>query len=130
MYQKNVISKNVTKICTFSTFTHVRQTCFANNFFFVNFFLKLFQQIRNQHEILGFLTPFSTLPKNFFLKVILLLFSNFEAKRANFTIFTLFSKTDFHLTYVINASSSLLPSLSFSCYAAISVLSRMPYSTT
>jgi hypothetical protein len=34
---KKVISKNVTKICTFSTFTHVRQTCFAYNFFFVHF---------------------------------------------------------------------------------------------
>jgi hypothetical protein len=31
--QKNVIGKNVTEICTFSTFTNVRQTCFAYNFF-------------------------------------------------------------------------------------------------
>jgi hypothetical protein len=31
---KKVISKNMTKICTFSTFTHVHQTCFAYNFFF------------------------------------------------------------------------------------------------
>ncbi len=30
---KQVIIKNVTEICTFSTFTHVRQTCFAYNFF-------------------------------------------------------------------------------------------------
>jgi hypothetical protein len=30
---KKVISKNVTKICTIFTFTHVRQTCFAFNFF-------------------------------------------------------------------------------------------------
>ncbi len=36
-----VISKDVTEICTFSTFTHVRQTCFAYNFLwciFYNFF--------------------------------------------------------------------------------------------
>jgi hypothetical protein len=31
--QKKIISKNLTKICTFSTFTHVRQTCFAYYFF-------------------------------------------------------------------------------------------------
>jgi hypothetical protein len=30
---KKVISKNVTEICTFSTYTHVRQTCLAYNFF-------------------------------------------------------------------------------------------------
>ncbi len=39
--QKKVISKNVMKICTFSTFTHVRQTCFAYNFIWVHF-LKTF----------------------------------------------------------------------------------------
>jgi hypothetical protein len=37
MYQKKVISKNVTEKCTFFTFTHVRQTCFAYNFFLVHF---------------------------------------------------------------------------------------------
>ncbi len=44
--QKKVISKNVTEICTFSTFTHVRQTCFTYNFFiafFQNFFNGLFR---------------------------------------------------------------------------------------
>ncbi len=38
---KKVISKNVTEICTFFTFTRVRQTCFAITFFgafFNNFF--------------------------------------------------------------------------------------------
>jgi hypothetical protein len=30
---KKVISKNVKELRTFSTFTHVRQTCFAYNFF-------------------------------------------------------------------------------------------------
>jgi len=35
---KKVISKNVTEKCTFFTFTHVRQTCFAYNFFLVHFF--------------------------------------------------------------------------------------------
>jgi hypothetical protein len=33
-----VISKNVTEICPFFTFTHVRQTCFAYNLFLVHFF--------------------------------------------------------------------------------------------
>jgi hypothetical protein len=51
---KKVISKNVTEICPFFTFTHVRQTFFADNFFLVHFF-QIFQQIRNQHEIRGFL---------------------------------------------------------------------------
>jgi hypothetical protein len=41
---KKVLSKNVTEICTFSTFTHVRQICFAYNLFLVHF-VKLFQRI-------------------------------------------------------------------------------------
>jgi hypothetical protein len=45
-------------------------------------FLQLFQRIRNQREILRFLTPFSIFSKKNFFKVILVLFSNFEAKRA------------------------------------------------
>ncbi len=56
MHQKSYY-QNVTEICTFFTFTHVRQTCFAQNFLWCIF------------------------PKTFF-KVILVLFSNFEAKRA------------------------------------------------
>jgi hypothetical protein len=39
-FEKNE-EKNMTEICTFSTFTHVRQTCFAYNFFLVHF-LKTF----------------------------------------------------------------------------------------
>jgi hypothetical protein len=54
---------------------------FANNFF-LHMFSKLFQRIRNQREILRFLTPFSILSKNFFLNVILVLFSNFDCKCA------------------------------------------------
>ena len=50
--------------------------------FFWCIFSQLFQRIRNQREILRFLTPFSIFSKFFFLKVILVLFSNFEAKRA------------------------------------------------
>ncbi len=38
MHPKKVISKNVTEICTFFTFTHVRQTCFACTFFLVHLF--------------------------------------------------------------------------------------------
>ncbi len=35
----------MTEICTFSTFTHVRQTCFAHNFFgaFLKNFFKGFE---------------------------------------------------------------------------------------
>jgi hypothetical protein len=50
MYQKKVINKNVTEKCTFFTFTHVRQTWCI--------FSQLFQRIRNQREILRFLTTF------------------------------------------------------------------------
>jgi hypothetical protein len=39
-FTKKVISKHVTEICTFSTCTHVCQTCFAYNFF--GTFLKTF----------------------------------------------------------------------------------------
>ncbi len=41
VYKKKVISKNVTENCTFCTFTHVRQTCFAYSFSLVHF-LKTF----------------------------------------------------------------------------------------
>ncbi len=37
MHQKKVNSKNVTEKCTFFVFTHVRQNCFACNFFLVHF---------------------------------------------------------------------------------------------
>jgi hypothetical protein len=40
MHTKKLLA-NMTEICTFFTFTHVRQTCFAYNFlcaFFKNFF--------------------------------------------------------------------------------------------
>ncbi len=82
--------------CTFFTFTHVRQTCFAYNFFVVHFFTT-FQRIRNQREILRFLTPFSIFsPKNY-LNVILVLFSNFEAKRAR-------NGSKNQKTYLVNVS--------------------------
>jgi hypothetical protein len=80
MYQKKVICKNVTEKCTFFTFTHVRQTCFAYKFFWC-IFSQLFQQIRNQREILRFVTPFLIKKKKKF-KVILVLFSNFDCKCA------------------------------------------------
>ncbi len=41
MDKKKVIIKNMTEIRTFSTFTHIRQTCFGYNFFIGNF-LKTF----------------------------------------------------------------------------------------
>jgi hypothetical protein len=57
MHLKKVISKtsltNMSKSEKSAFFRHV----FANNFFLYIFY-KLFQRIRNQHEILRFLTPF------------------------------------------------------------------------
>jgi hypothetical protein len=53
MYQKKLSAKNVKEIRTFSTFTHVRQTCFANNFFDA-LKKKDFSTDLNQHEILHF----------------------------------------------------------------------------
>ncbi len=41
MYKQKVISKIVRKMCTFSTFTHVCQSCFAYNLFLVNFLKSL-----------------------------------------------------------------------------------------
>ncbi len=58
-------------------FRHV----FANNFF-LSIFSKLFQRIRNQREILRFLTPYMILSKKNFFWVILVLFSNFDCKYA------------------------------------------------
>ncbi len=95
MYQKKVSSKNVTEKCPVLTFTHVRQTCFAYNFFWC-IFLQLFQRIRNQREILRFSTPFSIFSKKFF-KVILVLFSNFEAKLAR-------NSSKNQKTYFVNVS--------------------------
>jgi hypothetical protein len=81
MPQKKVISKtsltNINKSEKSAFFRHV----FANNFFWY-IFSKLFQRIRNQREILRFLTPFPILSKNIFFKVILVLFSNFDCKCA------------------------------------------------
>ncbi len=56
----------MTEKCTIFTFTHVRQTCFAYYFFWC-IFSQLFQRIRNQREILRFLTPFLIKKKKFFL---------------------------------------------------------------
>jgi hypothetical protein len=68
--------------CTFFTFPHVRQTCFAYNFFLAHFFTTFSTDSKFQREILRFLTPFSIFSKIIFFKVILVLFLNFEAKRA------------------------------------------------
>jgi hypothetical protein len=68
--------QNLSEICTFSTFTHVHQTCFAFNFFV--HFKKTFK---------GFDISMSAFYDNRFdkkklFKVILVLLSNFEAKSA------------------------------------------------
>jgi hypothetical protein len=64
---KKVISKtsltNMSKNEKSAFLRHV----FANNFFWYIFSkLFFFQRIRNQREILRFLTPFSIFPQNFF----------------------------------------------------------------
>jgi hypothetical protein len=65
MRQKKVISKtsltNMSNSEKSAFFHHV----FANNFCLVNF-VKTFQRIRNQREILRFLTPFSIFSKKKF----------------------------------------------------------------
>jgi hypothetical protein len=70
------MSKNVTEICTFFTFTHVRQTCFAYNFFLVHFFTTFPTDSKSALSS----AFFDIFEKNF--GVILALFENFEAKRA------------------------------------------------
>ncbi len=78
---KKVISKtsftNMSKSEKSAFFRHI----FANNFFWC-IFSKLFQRIRNQREILRFLTPFLVFSKKNFFEVILVLFSNFDCKCA------------------------------------------------
>jgi hypothetical protein len=80
MYQKKVISKNVTEKYTFSLLLMFVKLVLLITFFCC-IFSQLFQRIRNQREILRFLTPFLIKKKKFF-KAIFVLFSNFEAKRA------------------------------------------------
>jgi hypothetical protein len=67
MHQNKVTSKtsltNMSKSEKSAFFRHV----FANNFFLVHFF-KFFQRIRNQREILRFLTTFFDFFKNFFFR--------------------------------------------------------------
>ncbi len=81
MYQKKVISKNVTEKCTFFTFSHVRQTCFAYNFFVVHFFTTFSTDSKSAWNFAFFDNFFDFFQKKI-LKVILVLFSNLEAKRA------------------------------------------------
>ncbi len=63
--QKKVICKNVTEICTFVTFTHVRQTCFAYNFFSVHF-LTIFSTDLKSAYYSAFFDIFFNLKKKFF----------------------------------------------------------------
>ncbi len=66
------------------TWVKVKKVHFSVTFLLITFFWyifsKFFQRIRNQREILRFLTPFPIFSKNIFLKVILVLFSNFDCK--------------------------------------------------
>ncbi len=61
---KKVISKNVTEKCTFFTFTHVRQTCFAYNF--VHFFTTFSTYSKSAWNSAIFDTFYDCLQKIFF----------------------------------------------------------------
>jgi hypothetical protein len=76
IYKKKVINKNVMEICTFSTFTHVRQTCFAYNFFGA-FFKNLFNGFEINMKFCAFDAFFDCFSKKF-LKVILVLFQTWS----------------------------------------------------
>ncbi len=67
------------EICIFSTFTYVRQICFAYNFF-VNFFKNFLTDWKSAWNS-AFFIPFQFYQKKI-LYGILVLFSNIEAKRA------------------------------------------------
>ncbi len=67
MYQQKVISKNVTEKCTFFTFTHVRQTCFAYSFFLVHFFKTFSTDSKSAWNSAFFDTFFDFVKKKFFL---------------------------------------------------------------
>jgi hypothetical protein len=82
MYKKKLLAKTSRKNALFSLLLMFVKLVLLITFFGC-IFSQLFQRIRNQREILRFLTPpFSIFSKKYFLKVILALFSNFEAKRA------------------------------------------------
>jgi hypothetical protein len=74
---KKVISNNVTELCTFFTFTHVRQTCFSYNFFLCIF--KTFSTDLKSAWNSAFFDTFLT-KKIFFGPIST--FSNFEANCA------------------------------------------------
>jgi hypothetical protein len=66
MHQKKVISKtSLTNMSKREKSAYFRNV-FVNNFF-VCVFSKLFQRIRNQHNIWRFLTPFLVFSQQFFL---------------------------------------------------------------
>jgi hypothetical protein len=71
------MSKNVTEKCTFFTFTHVRQTCFAYNFLCVHFFKTFSTDSKSAWNSAFFDTFFDFFPKKFFI-VILVLFSTLK----------------------------------------------------
>ena len=79
--KKRVKSKTSLTNMSKSEKVHFSVTFLLITYFWKNF-STLFQRIRNQRKILRFLTPFSIFSKKNFLKVILVLFSNFDCKCA------------------------------------------------
>ncbi len=64
--QKKLLVKNVMEKCTFFTFTHVRQTCFAYNFFCA-FFHNFFNRVEISVKFCVFWHLFEFFQKKFFL---------------------------------------------------------------
>ena len=81
IYKKKLLAKTWWKNALFSLLLMFVKLVLLITFFWC-IFQQLFQRIRNQREILRFLTPFSIFSKQNFFYVILVLFSNFDCKCA------------------------------------------------
>ncbi len=94
--KKKSLAKTWRKNALFSLLTHVRQTCFAYNLFLVHFFTTFSTYSKSAWNS-AFFDTFFDLKKKKKFKVILVLFSNFEAKCAR-------NGSKNQKTYLINVS--------------------------
>ncbi len=81
MHPNKVICKNVVEICTFFTFTHVCQTCFAYNFFCVHFLTIFSNRFEIGMKFCIFWYLFRFFSKNYFFLVILVLIESQTRKK-------------------------------------------------
>ncbi len=72
----------MTEICIVSTFTDVRQTCFAYNIFLGAFFNNFFNEFEISMKFSVFWYLFWFVKKNLLGVIILAIFENIETKRA------------------------------------------------